>query len=109
MNIGWLVLSNNRTAVRRLCGQFPAAGKEIRSTRDADFQHKERSEANSAQTGSGNLTACRNPVKRGGRHLVQIYFAENWNKMMRLRPKTLTKAAQRRRISGHAASLLVRA
>ena len=66
MNIGWLVLSSSRTAVRRLCGQFwaaqricrpligphqrahlAAADEEIRDIRRgyAGLQHKDRSEA----------------------------------------------------------------
>ena len=91
MNIGWLVLSSMRTAVRRLCGQvsgfpsgradqsigarqrahFPAAGEKIRRSQTFDLQHQGRSVAGSVQTSSRNLIAG-HIAKPATRHLVPI-------------------------------------
>src|SRR6266851_6802622 len=93
MNIGWLVLSKIRTAVRRLCGQvsgFPSGLLDQSSARinapisppparkSAEVRllifNMWGSVASSAQTTSRNLAACHNPIKRPARHLVPNHF-----------------------------------
>src|SRR5260370_18011935 len=84
INIGWLLLSRMRTAVRRLCGQasgFPSGVADQSYSRVSApisppparksaevgrliFNIGDRSVASSAQLSAGNLAACHTPSKR---------------------------------------------
>jgi len=93
MNIGWLVFSRMRNAVRKLCGQVsgvpsgladqsyarvnapisppparksPEVGRLIFSIQDDRCEF--------SPIGSRNLTACHNPSKPAGRRLVPNIF-----------------------------------
>src|SRR5665213_971812 len=101
MNIGWLVLSRMRSAVRRLCGQVsggpsgvadqswarvkaPISPPPARKSAEIGLStlniQDDRWQQGSAEINSRNLTACHTPGKRMARGLVPIYFQSGGTK-----------------------------
>src|SRR5450631_4734756 len=97
MNIGWLVLSRMRTAVRKLCGQVsglpsgvadqsnaranaPILPPPARKSAEVGLLIFNIQNYRSRKPGGRNLPACHNASKLAARHLVPMFFFRDGTK-----------------------------